>query len=253
MIMPMANGAIQIKKASSVAAQPQDTGGVLSGNSLIPTALGLITSVQTMKSQQQALTKECEPSDSDVNFVKKMVQEWARAGGAMPVLAGRAPCEQGTNYKYSVRWLAQGTQPCYDAFTSDSDKKQIYANYPYPGKGYSLKDAAGTDTESNRIYVSDLYEIFAAIGFEDADLLPDEASRIVALREKSLRCAPSVISQKQAALWQGMLGQAIGGLGGSSAGTNMGQIGQILSSSGGSALGSITNTLPIITSTLMGQ
>jgi hypothetical protein len=253
---PMARGAIEIKKAQPVAAAQTQTGvgGLLAGNSLIPTALGLVGNVMSLSQQQAALVGECEPTDSEVNFVRNLMQEWARAGGAAPVLGGRAACSGSMNYATFVRTYPADMAACFNVFNGSQDSWQIYANYPYPGKGIRLKDPTGPNNAKNQVVLSDIYEMFAAIGFEDADYLPTEVAQVARLKEKAVKCNPAVLSAKQRELWGNMLVQTVGGLGqNQNAGATMGQVGAILQSGGGSPLGSVVGALPILTGTLLNQ
>lgn len=250
------NGAVAaIKKASSVSEQTsQGAAGLMAGNSLIPTALGLVGNVMELNKQQAALSAECVPSDSEIEFVKKLVQEWAKAGGTID-MSGRTAClgKDGKNYAFSVKWAMDGS-PCYDAFNGEKDENQIYKNYPYPGKGFVLKDQSLEDSDKNRITKSDIYEIFPKIGFEDADYLASEVSMVAKLKEKAIKCAPEKLSAKQRELWGNMLTQTVGGLGQKqNAGTTMQQVGSVLQSGGNSPLGTLGGTVNILTGSLLAQ
>lgn len=251
-----AHGAIEIKKASSATEQKQQAGGLMAGNSLVPTALGLVGNVMTLNKQQAELSKECEPTDSEIAFVKTLVQEWAKAGGEIS-MTGRTACKLENNnkdYASSVLYPTEGIAPCYNSFSKDIDAGQIYKDYPYPGKGYSLKDYSLEDGPKNRIIKSDIYEIFPKIGFEEADLSPDEAQKIAKLKEKAVKCAPEKLSAKQRELWGNMLMQTVGGLGQKqNAGSTMGQVGSVLQSGGNSPLGTLGGTVNVLTGSLLKQ
>ncbi len=249
-----AHGAIEIKKAAPATEQKQASSGLMAGNSLVPTALGLVGNVMALSQQQKALTKECEPTDAEVAFVKNLMQEWARAGGAQPEFVNRAPCDSGNNYANSVRYTSEGIQPCFNLFNGSQDAGQIYANYPYPGKGYRLKDSAGENSEKNRAIMSDMYEMFSFIDFEDSDYLPSEVSQIARLKEKAVNCAPEKLTAKQRELWGKMLVQTVGGLGqNQNAGTTMSQVGYIMQSGGASPLGTLGGTMNVLTGSLLSQ
>lgn len=249
-----AHGAIEIKKAAPATEQKQASSGLMSGNSLVPTALGLVGNVMALSQQQAALSKECEPTDTEVAFVKNLMQEWARAGGDAPKFADRVPCESGNNYFNSVRYSSDGIRPCFNVFGDSQDAGQIYSNYPYPGKGYKLKDPAGENTEKNRAIMSDMYEMFSSIGFEDSDYLPGEVAQIARLKEKAVNCAPERLSAKQREMWGNMLVKTVGGLGqNQNTGTTMGQVGAIMQSSGASPLGTLGGTMNVLTGSLLNQ
>jgi hypothetical protein len=248
---------VEIKKAAVVAEQPQEKGlgGLLSGNSLIPTAIGLIGKVRSLQQQQQALTKECEPTDSEISFVKTLMQEWARAGGTPPAMGSRAACDtMNSTYAADVmNGLGEGMQPCYQRFRSSADINQIYYNYPYPGKGSMAKDISAPKSDKNSIVMSDLYDMLGVITFDDADLLPGEASQMARLREKAIKCAPDKLNARQRELWGGMLTDVVGSLGQKqNATTTMSQVTGVLQNSGGNPLGSVMNVLPGLAGSLMG-
>lgn len=233
-----APAATVIKKAAPVATQKQEAGGLLGGNSLIPTALGLVTNVMTLSKQQTALTKECEPTSAEVEFVRKLMQEWARAAGARPDMGGRIACADGRSYANDVRTLGEGMLPCYNSFNTSVDRWQIYYNYPYPGSGYKLKDPSAPDNDNNRIRMSDMYELFDKIGFTEVDLLASEASQYAKLKERALECSPAKLAAKQKELWGNMLTSVIGGMGQKQdSGNVLGQVGGIMQQGGGSPLG----------------
>ena len=250
-----AHSAVTITKAAPVSAQEKEKGvaGLMSGNSLIPTALGLVGNVMAMSQAQAALSAECEPSDTEVAFIRTLMQEWAKAGGAKPSLAPRYPCKSGQSYASSLLTLSEGMQPCYNIFNDKTDLYQIWVEYPYPGKGSKKKDQAGPDNDKNRVVMSDIYEMMGTIGFEDADFMSSEVSMMARLKEKALSCAPAVLSAKQRELWGNMLTQTVGGLGQKqNAGATMGQVSGIMQQGGGTPLGSMMGALPALTGSLFG-
>jgi len=250
-----ARSSIEIKKAPSASEQKQQSGGLMAGNSLIPTALGLVGNVMTLNKQQAALAAECAPEESEIAFVKTLVQEWAKAGGTI-TMSGRRACKMtdGKDYAFDVLYPAEGVSPCYNSFNLTSDEYQVYKNYPYPGKGHSKKDESLEDSDKNSIPRSDIYEIFPKIGFEDADYLPSEVPMIARLKEKAIKCAPDKLSAKQRELWGNMLTQTVGGLGQKqNAGTTMQQVGSVLQSGGSSPLGTLGGTVSVLTGSLLNQ
>ncbi|MCL2748983.1 MAG: hypothetical protein FWE50_02810 [Alphaproteobacteria bacterium] len=248
--------AVTIQKAPGVAVleQQKGIGGLMAGNSLIPTALGLVGNVMALSQQQAALSAECEPTDAEITFVKNLMQEWARAGGAAPNLSPRPECSKNQSYASSIRNLAEGMYPCWNSFNGTQDSFQIYYRYPFPGKGYKLKDPSAPDNDKNRMAMSDMYEIFAKIGFEEADYMPNEVSQAARIKEKSLNCAPAILSAKQKELWGNMLMTTVGGLGQKqNAGATMGQVAGIMSQpGGGSPLGALMGVAPVLTGSLFG-
>jgi len=73
--MMSAHAAVAVKKAAPVATQ--ESAGTAGAASLIPTVLGLVSGVQALNAQQQALTAECIPTTAELNFVNTTMQEWA--------------------------------------------------------------------------------------------------------------------------------------------------------------------------------
>ncbi|NMA32744.1 MAG: hypothetical protein GX944_02330 [Alphaproteobacteria bacterium] len=249
---PVSYGAlVEIKKASPAVEQKQKgIGGLMAGNSLVPTALGLVGNVMTLNKQQAALTAECVPTDSEIAFVKMLVQEWAKAGGEITI-NNRKACDSGNDYQSSLRF--SDDNPCYNSFNKSTDEYQIYKDYPYPGKGYILKDYSLEESDKNKIIKSDIYEIFLKIGFDDADLLPNEVPMVAKLKEKAAKCAPEKLSAKQRELWGNMLMETVGGLGKKqNAGNIMEQVGSVLQSGGSSPLGTLGGTVNVLTGTLLG-
>ncbi len=87
--MMSAHAAVAVKKAAPVATQ--ESAGTAGAASLIPTVLGLVSGVQALNAQQQALTAECIPTTAELNFVNTTMQEWAKTGAAKdanPPVAG---------------------------------------------------------------------------------------------------------------------------------------------------------------------
>ncbi len=97
--MMSAHAAVAVKKAAPVATQ--ESAGTAGAASLIPTVLGLVSGVQALNAQQQALTAECIPTTAELNFVNTTMQEWAKTGAAtaddvqrtqkMPIRQWRVP------------------------------------------------------------------------------------------------------------------------------------------------------------------
>ena len=119
----VAQGAITIKKAAPVAAK--QTSALEAGQTLVPTVLGLVSGIQQLNKQQKELTAECSPTGQELDFVNKIVKEWAKTGAAtadeVENRLGMRRCSTGPTggYQTSVR-VAAGTDEssivCFDYF-----------------------------------------------------------------------------------------------------------------------------------------
>lgn len=252
-LAPQARAAVSITKAEPVAAKPQDSGGMMSGNSLVPTALGLVTSVMALNKQMQTLKENCIPTDAEVNFVSNTMKEFAKTGAPHPDMRGRDSCRNTTgNFRITAEQEAnsKGLKACYDTW---SEAGTVWDGYPRASKAQICRKNGGVGCGPKDLeYVSDIYEVFALIDFGPRDYLPGEATLAAKLMEKYDECAPSEMSDKARKLWGEFLMGTMGSLGQKqNAGDVMGQVSGIVQSGRGSPLQSIMGMAPALTGGLM--
>ncbi|MCL1902351.1 MAG: hypothetical protein FWG18_01840 [Alphaproteobacteria bacterium] len=255
-----AHAAVTINKAAPVAAAPKSAESAVTGSSLIPTALSMITGVMALNQQVQALTTECKPTQTELTWVTNMMKEYAKTGAtdAQTMMASikRERCV-GTNFKDSMQAAAMttGLYGCVATFNSSADAKMIWQDYPRPSMATICKKNGGFGCTANEEEtVSDIYEIYGLIGFGPADLLPVETTIAPVLMEKILKCTESRLAAKQRELWGDFLIQSAGGLGktGGNLAETLGAVNQIMAGGGAtSPMAAIMGMAPNVATGLM--
>jgi hypothetical protein len=205
------------KKAAPVAKQEVSTSTTNVGASMLPTALSLVQGVMELSQQQKALTAECQPSSSEINFVNNLVKEWANAGGVNPVGTKIQKCE-GTKYETRVRELAnrddKTTQKiCWDVFTDEEARGAVWRGYPKAVRVDYYKD--GESKSKNKQVASNMWDIFALIegDFSEADYTKSESSQAIALHQKVDRCSDVKLAAQKRAAVGGFITSTISNLG----------------------------------------
>ena len=90
--------------------------------------------------------------------------------------------------------------------------------------------------------VSNIYEIFALIDFEDKDYTAEEMTTLVKLREKFEKCGGGKLAAQKKQMWGEFLVDSIGGLGQkTNTATIMDAVSGMSKSGGGGGLGSLGN------------
>ncbi len=231
--IPVAQAAVTIKKAAPVATKqsaPTDIAG-----SLLPTVLGLYSSVQELSAQQKKLTADCVPTAQEVSFVNDLVKEWAKTGAmSAQEVAGalrRQPCDTPTGgYKMMVESGAMntGSTLCFDYYGGEGNDGMIWEGYPIVGKESYCTDGSMTCSESKKATVSDIYDIFALIDFTEKDFATqNEVTMAAKILSKVENCSNSKLSQKKRAMWGEFLTKTISSVGQP---TNTGSIMETVSS-----------------------
>lgn len=239
------------KKADSVAKRETSTSVNDLGSSLLPTAVGLVGNVMALSQQQKALTAECEPTTKEITFVNNMVKEWAIAGAANPLAkssAGIRRCEKSNNetYESSVRNSMAGDSiesnlVCYDVFTDTDARGAVWAEFPKAAiatycPGSNLMDCA----KSKQKKVTNMWNIFDMINFDEDDYTKSELSQATALRAKAANCAPSKLAAKKLETYGGFVTSTIGNMGQSTnSGNVMDAVSGVLKNTGGGGLGNL--------------
>lgn len=204
----VALGAVNVKKASSV--KKQKTEAVESATSLLPTVIGVVSSIKNLNAQQQQLEADCAPTSSELRFVNELVQEWAKTGettakGMISYDIGKQECTGG--YATFMQ-NADKDQSCYEIFNSGTDKGTIWEGYP-KASAVQICESAGKNCKT----VSNIYAVFSKIGFDDKDLLKSEISDYNRIKEKFARCAPEKVNAAKRELYGGFLTQTLSGVG----------------------------------------
>lgn len=201
------------------------TSAIDTGASLVPNVIALIGGIKQISQQQKVLTDNCIPTAQEIDFVNKMVKEWAKTGSITATDAQKAlgtkPCSQPTGgYQASVRISADTDEEaviCHDWFGGSSDKDMVWEGFPMASKTYYCTDGSLSGcAEKYRKEVSNMYDIFNLIDFSsDQDYTAQElqsqmASKIIT---KTEQCSYSKLNAKKKALWQDFLINSVGTLG----------------------------------------
>ena len=233
-----ASAAVTIKKAAPVATKQtsvKDTGA-----SLLPSVLNLVSGVQQLSQKQKALTDDCIPTSQEITWVNNMVKEWAKTGDTNSddvekAMDGMERCSSANGgYEASVRMAADidDYELCYDYFDSSADKGTVWHMFPKASKAYYCKDGEVTGCkEKNRVYMSNIYDVFNMIDFSENDYTTSELTMASKLMAKIENCSNAKISAKKRAMWGEFLMSSVGSVGQK---TNTGNIMQVVQGVSGS-------------------
>lgn len=190
---------VKVKKASSVKQQEQASGiEAITSNSLLPGVIGLVSNVTNMKNQLKQLEGECKPTQSEIDWVNKMVKEYAMVGpeSVEKFMGSWDACGPGNSYAADVAAsLEANLQPCVDTFNSSTDNGRIWQGYPKAAWTQYCSDGGDLCADAKKKSVSNIYEIFGKIQFSESDYTADEISMYVKLLEKQKKCSPENISK----------------------------------------------------------
>lgn len=205
-------GAVTIKKAAPVSTQ-QST-AMESATSLVPTALNIISGVKALTAKQDELTAECQPTQSEINWVNTMMKEWAKTGtmGATDVAQrlNMTPCTYNNCYADMVQDMVEvkGSEQFYDAFVDDG---AVWGGFPMASVATYCKSEPCSN--KNKKTVSNIYTMFALIDFDDADYSKSELSMVSKLREKAGKCSDVKIGAQKVAAQQEFIINTVGSIG----------------------------------------
>ncbi len=241
-----ANAAVTIKKASPVASS-ESAGSSGGAASLVPTVVGLVSGIIEMNAKQNALTAECIPSTTEMNFVDNTMKEWAKSGAmtadSFKGTLGREKCQNGPDcYRMDVQAVgSSGMGIHYNYFSGAGNTNMVWDGFPKTGIGTYCKNGMVTGCSGNDIAtMSDTYDLFNQIGFGPADYLPSEATMAARLLNKVETCTTAKLSAKKRAMWGEFLVNTASGIGQkTNTGSIMDQVGAISASGGAGALGSL--------------
>lgn len=241
--------AVKINKKSSVStAKSKDSGLVdgLKGSSLVPGVIGLVGSVMDINAKQKALTANCVPTGSEINFINTMIKEYAKSGGGKNnLLAGHTLCDEKSSYSSSVKLLSSSKIPeCYEPFNLLG--KNIWDQYP---KATTAKICPNGDIvcSGKEITVTNAYDLFGIISFffSSEDYTEGESRQISGLLKKTEECSKSSLDMKKRELWTNFIVNTAGSIGKN---TNTGNIIQQVGAISGGGVGGILNTIaPVAT------
>lgn len=238
-----ADAAVAVKKAAAVATK--ETGKMDSATSLVGNVIGLVTTVQSLKTQQKALEDDCVPSSSEISFVDKIVKEWAMTGAVAASdikVNGAQPCVNSYNsYRVSAE-RAENTEMdnvvCYDTFTGVGNDGMVWAGYPKVGVAEFCP--GGDVTCKTKKKVSNIYDIFNLVDFNREDYTAQELTMATKLMDKIERCSNSKLNAKKRALWGEFLTGTLSNVGQkTNTGTILQQVTSVSNSGGLGALGSL--------------
>ena len=242
--------AVKINKKSSVSTTKSKDSGLVDsvkGSSLVPGVVGLVGSVMDINAKQKALTANCIPSSSEINFINNMIKEYAKSGGSKNnLLSGHSSCSDKESYSTSVKLLSSSKVPeCYESFPK-SDSAKIWDGYPMV-KTAKMCPNGDLVCPGKEITVSNAYDLFGIISFffSSEDYTESEARQVAGLLKKTEDCSKSSLDRKKKELWTNFIANTAGNIGKN---TNTGNIIQQVGSISGGGVGGILNTIaPVAT------
>ena len=232
----VSQAAVNIKKAAPVAAKK--TEAVESATSLLPTVIGLVTSVKALSAQQQQLSADCAPTSDEITTVNELVKEWAKLGESTKdsAVSGLGYLCNGS-YSEHLR-IDDSDEMCYENFHSSADEGTVWYGFPKVSSGQKCQDGNSSKCST----VSNIYDIFGRIPFNEDDYTKSEAKKVAKLKEKAERCAPAKLAAAKRELYGSFLTQALGTVGQSTGAAGTSSVLEMVSSLGGS--GDIKSMLP---------
>ena len=232
----VSQAAVNIKKAAPVATKKASA--TETATSLVPTVVGLVGSVQNLQAQQKQLTADCAVSSSEISMVNDLVKEWAKLGETTPEDARKGLGDRDCTDGYQTHLeLDDEKDSCYEVFKTDADNKTVWKGFPKVSSGKKCKDG-----NKNCTVVSNIWEIFEKIPFDNADYTQAEAAKIGKLKEKAERCSDSKIKAAKAELYGGFLTQTLSSVGQSTGAAGTSSVLNAVTSMGGS--GDLKSMLP---------
>ena len=241
------------KKADSVAKRDASTSTSDMGSSLLPAAVTLVSNVVALNQQQKALVAECEPTSRDLEFVNKMVKEWAYAGATNPLAVGgqgMRGCDYtrtGETYESTVRMAGTGltidsTLVCYDTFSDAEAHGAVWAGFPKAAVAEYCTDGVQLSmcSRNNRKKMTNMWTIFDMINFDANDYTKSEASQAQALLEKAKNCSGNQLAAKRLESFGGFITSTIGNMGQkTNTGSVMDAVGSIVKTTGIGGIGNL--------------
>ena len=213
------------KKAAPVAKQETTTSTTNIGASMLPTAISMVSNVIALSQQQKALTADCYPSSSEITFVNNMVKEWANAGGANPVGAGKkipacgkdgAKADYKTSVMDKINSQNDNTKKiCWDVYNEKEARGAVWQGYPKAVVIEHCEDGDSNGKCKTKVKSSNMWDIFALISadFGDADYTKSESSQAAALRQKVSNCSDAKLAAKKKEMVGGFITSTIGNMG----------------------------------------
>lgn len=230
------------KKADSVTKQESSATTTNVGASLLPTAATLVANVIAMNQQQKALVAECEPTSREIEFVNKMIKEWAYTGVANPLVGARGlrACADNESYETTVRQAGTGLSIdtaaiCYDTFSKEEAHGAVWAEFPkatvveYCSDGNTLSMCS----RNNRKKMTNMWALFDMINFDNKDYTKAEASQAQALLQKAANCSGNKLAARRLETFGGFVTNTISNMGQkTNTGSIMESVGSIVGSTG---------------------
>ena len=230
------------KKADSVTKQEISASTTSVGASLLPAAASLAANVIAMNQQQKALVAECEPTSREIDFVNKMVKEWAYTGVTNPLLESRGlrACADNETYESTVRQSGTGitidtAAVCYDTFSKDEAHGAVWAGFPKATVVEYCTDGSVLSmcSRNNRKKMTNMWIIFDMINFDNSDYTKSESSQAQSLLQKATNCSGNQLAARRLETFGGFVTNTIGNIGQkTNTGSIMESVGSIVGSTG---------------------
>lgn len=237
------------KKADSVAKQETTTSTTGAGASLLTAAATLTANVIALNQQQKALVAECEPTSRELEFVNKMVKEWAYTGATNPLSGTRGlrACADNETYESTVRQSGTGVTidtaaVCFDTFSKEDAHGAVWAGFPKAAVAEYCSDGSVLSmcSKNNRKKMTNMWMIFDMINFDNKDYTNGEASQALALSQKAVNCSGNKLAARRLETFGGFVTDTIGNMGQkTNTGSIMESVGSIIGNTGIGGIGGL--------------
>ena len=206
------------KKAAPVAKKETSVSSSI-GASLLPTALSMVNAGITLSKQQRELSAECEPTQREITFVNNLVKEWAIAGATNPMgKSGWVTCAAGRHYKDSIKDAYEygetdTSKICFDVYDQKEARGAVWAGFPKADIATYCADGSTSCKGNSQKKMSNLWEIYQLIGWQDADFIGSESSEATKLNERIAKCAPAKLNARKTEAMGGFIKDTVSNIG----------------------------------------
>jgi len=245
-----------VRRADVVAAAPAERQRMDAGG-LITTALGMGMGIWQLTQEQQTLAAECRPSEAQIEWLNRMMREWARAGGINTMAATHNQHVCRISFAEHVRQShSNDFSMCHPIFpNTGANAGMIWQGFPMAAIAYRCTDetAFGQICPLNRReYVTNAFEVWTWIGFSDNDFIGDETNQLARWREFVDRCGGDRLNARRQEMWGNFMMQQAAGIGQQQdLGSIMGQVSGVMGQGGTGPASTLLNLAPALTQNLL--
>lgn len=211
------------KKAQAVSVKEDGLSSSGLGASLLPGVIGLATNVIQINKEQKELSAKCEPTSREVDFVNKMVKEWAMAGAVNPLSSNDKKCNTTGDVDTYKTWVRDNyesandeSEMCFEIFKETGDKEDAVWN-GFPKASLTEYCSDGSDysdcSSGSKRKATNMWALFNMIDFTEKDYTVEELTQAKSLLEKVENCSTGKLAAKKREAFSGLVMDSINNMG----------------------------------------